>query len=139
MGQQCFRTCSQNYIGLFSLAQDNAGAHQECKWQERVVSAFSRAGFLELRKTCRCFLAVFKGSLDVLVVISTASFGTPDSQCGFGWKAKALSFVPSFFSHGHQIPSPLLHTLWSHHRLYPLLLAQYPNLPQASATTTVFI
>jgi hypothetical protein len=51
MGQQYFKTCSQNNIDLFSLAQGNADAHQECKWQESFVCVFSRAGFMELRKT----------------------------------------------------------------------------------------
>jgi hypothetical protein len=106
---------------------------------ERFVCSFSRTEFLELRKTRRWFLAVFASHVDVVVLISTVSFWTSDPQCGFGWKAKALSYAPQFFSHGHQIARPLLHTLWSHHRLYPLLLARYPKLPQASATTTVFI
>jgi hypothetical protein len=51
MGQQCLRTCSQNYIDLFSLAQGNADAHQECKWQEDFIYTFSRTGFFQLRKT----------------------------------------------------------------------------------------
>lgn len=134
-----FQVLLTNYIDLFSLAQGNASAHQEYQPSRNHISAFSRTEFLELRKTCRRFLPVFASYVDVVVLISTVSSETSFSQCGFGWKAKALSSTPSFFSHSHQIVRPLLHTLWSHHRLYPVLLARYPKLPQASATTTVFI
>jgi hypothetical protein len=75
----------------------------------------------------------------MLAVISTPSSGGGDSQCGFGWKAKDLSPNLPFFSHRHQIPGLLLHSLCMLNRLYPSPFAQYPKLPQASATTTVFI
>jgi hypothetical protein len=75
----------------------------------------------------------------VLVQISTASSGGAGSQCGFGWKAKLLASVQSFFSHHHQICGLLLHRLWTHLHRCSSLLARYPKLPQASATTTVFI
>jgi len=87
------------------------------------VCAFSRAEFLELRKTWAWFVAVFAGRADVLAVISTASSGSVGSQCGFSWKAKPLSPAQSFFSHRHQIASLLLHSLCTLNRLYPSLFA----------------
>ena len=41
----------QSYIDLFSLAQGDGDAHQECKWHEGSCFAFSRASFFQLRKT----------------------------------------------------------------------------------------
>lgn len=75
----------------------------------------------------------------MLVLISTASSAVVFMRCGFGWKAKDLSFTLPFFSHSHQIHRLLLHSLCTMNRLYPSLLARYPKLPQASATATVFI
>jgi len=45
MGQQRLKTCSQNYIDSFSLAQGNADAHQECKWQEILFARFPEQNF----------------------------------------------------------------------------------------------
>jgi hypothetical protein len=40
------------------------------------------------------------------------------------------------FAHAHQISVLVVHSLWSGEGLYPSLLARYPKLPQASATTS---
>ena len=127
------------YIDTTSLAQPRVAAHQECKSRLRPGFMFSRVGVRQLRKTRACYLAVFAGWIRVLVMISTASSRTPGSQCGLSGKAQSVSSAPSFFSHSHQISGPLLHSLCTGNHQYPSLFARYPKLPQASATTTVFI
>jgi len=87
------------------------------------VCAFSRAEFLELRKTCSAHLRVFAARIQMSALISTASSGSVGSQCGFSWKTKPLSPAQSFFSHRHQIASLLLHSLCTLNRLYPSLFA----------------
>jgi hypothetical protein len=44
-----------------------------------------------------------------------------------------------FFAHAHQIAGQLVHSLWTHQRRCPSLFAYYPQLPQASTATAVFI
>jgi hypothetical protein len=117
MGQQRFATRTTGYIDSTSLAQPRVAAHQEYKSQSKPEFKFSRARFLQLRKTCRSFLAVFAGYADVLAVISTASSDESLMYCGFGWKAKDLSSTLPLFSHRHQIPCPLLHSLCTMNRL----------------------
>src|ERR1044071_512942 len=104
-----------------------------------VKGAFSRAVFSQLRKTHPCYLAVFTGLFRARIVISTASSNLPLTRCGFGWKAHTYSSTSAFFAHAHQIPRRLVHSLWSRLRLCPSLLAHFPQLPQASTATTVFI
>jgi hypothetical protein len=70
---------------------------------------------------------------------STISFRDRVSRCGFGWKANTYSTTPAFFAHDHQIAGRLVHSLWARQRFYPSLFAYYPQLPQASTVTTVFI
>jgi hypothetical protein len=137
--QQVVSHQTTGYIDLLSLAQSLVATHQECKSQSRADFMFSRVGVRQLRKTCTRYLAVFAGWISHIALISTASSETLYSQCGFGWKTQAVLSCPSFFSHRHQIPSPILHSLCTINRLYPSLFARYPKLPQASVTTTVFI
>jgi hypothetical protein len=40
-----FQDLLTNYIDLFSLAQGNAGTHQECKWQEDLFLRFPELRF----------------------------------------------------------------------------------------------
>jgi len=59
MGQQNFDTRITGYIDLFSLAQRHFAMHQEYKSEKILICEFSRAGFLQLRKTRACYLGVF--------------------------------------------------------------------------------
>jgi len=61
MGQQRFKTCSQNYIDLFSLAQGNADAHQECKSRGGFVSRFPEQGSADCGKRASVICPVFTG------------------------------------------------------------------------------
>jgi hypothetical protein len=70
---------------------------------------------------------------------STVSFSNCFSLCGFGWKANAYWGTLAFFAHDHQITGQLVHTLWERQHFYPSLFAYYPQLPQASTATAVFI
>ena len=137
--QQFVSHQTTGYIDLFSLAHPRVAAHQECKLLRDVSFMFSRIEFLQLRKTCTRYMAVFTGLIHMMVLISTASSGALCLQCGFSWKAQAVLSLPSFFSHRYQISGALLHSLCTINRLYPSLFARYPKLPQPSVTTTVFI
>lgn len=103
------------------------------------MGAFSRAAFSQLRKTRSCHLSVITGLFQVCAVISTASSSPSLRRCGFGWKANAYRNTLAFFAHDYQIPRRLVHSLWTFQRLCPSLFAHYPQLPQASTATTVFI
>ena len=52
-----------NYMDIFSLAQADADAHQECKREKRLVLAFSREGLWHLRKTRSVYSSVFAGRI----------------------------------------------------------------------------
>jgi hypothetical protein len=54
-------------------------------------------------------------------------------------ESDAYSSTPAFFAHDHQIAGRLVHSLWARQRFYPSLFAYYPQLPQASTATTIFI
>jgi len=83
------------------------------------VCAFSRAEFLELRKTCSAHLRVFAARIQMSALISTASYSVSLMLCGFGWKAMQLLSTTAFLSHVHQIRGTLLHSLCTANRQYP--------------------
>lgn len=136
---KCLSTWSQTTFDLFSLAQPCLAVHQEYKPEKRIVLAFSRVGLQHLRKTRSAYLGLFAGETKMLILISTASSIESLGRCGFGWKAKPQSSDQSFFSHAHHICGLLLHSLCTMNRQHLWLLARYPKLPQATATTTIFI
>src|SRR5689334_7862107 len=99
------------YIDLLSLAQQPLAGHQECKLAIRGVFMFSRIGLSQLRKTRTRHLAVFAGWIshvgpDFHGFLCNALFAM------WIWlEAQSVLPDPSFFSHTHQIPSPILHSL----------------------------
>jgi hypothetical protein len=139
MRQQLVNTRSQSKSDLSSLAQPHVDSHQEYQLQEDSFPRFPESISILCGKVLAGYLAV---SMRLTVTVG------PDFH-GFLWDHVLVMWIwlespvalelPSFFSHGYQISVLFVNSLWTHQRRYSPLLAQYPKLPQASATATVFI
>jgi hypothetical protein len=81
-------------------------------------------------------------SIGVTLAVDPDFHGFLPHSCSAMWirlESHALLGETSSLSHAHQMSVLFVHSLWTDHRRYSSLLAQYPQLAQASTTATVFI
>jgi hypothetical protein len=125
---------------LSSLAQCDADSYQEYKWLSRVcIRVFQSMLWFCAEKWNPLYLSVSRGHIcgaypDFHGFLSHAFF-----TMWIWLESEPHLQVLPFYSHAHPIPWLFVHSLWTLHRQYPSWFSRYPQLPQASTATTVFI